>query len=48
MKQKLLYLGRVYETPAIAEVDLTSEGILCTSDTIEKFDYIEDETGWLS
>lgn len=48
MKQKLLVLGRIYAAPAISEVDLTSEGFLCASGTIEKFDFIEDEDGWLS
>lgn len=48
MKQKLLDFGRVYETPVVSEVYLTSEGVICASGTIEKFDYIEDEAGWLS
>lgn len=48
MKQKLLDFGRIYQAPAISEVDMTSEGILCSSGTIEKFDFIEDEGGWLS
>ena len=48
MKQKLFEFRRIYQAPAISEVDLTSEGILCASGTIEKFDFIEDEDGWLS
>ena len=48
MKQKLFEFGSSYQAPAISEVDLTSEGILCASGTIEKFDFIEDEDGWLS
>jgi len=48
MKQKLHDSGRLYETPVVSEVDLTSECILCASGTIEKFDFIEDEAGWLS
>lgn len=48
MKQKLFEFGRIYQAPAISEVDLTSEGILCASGTIEKFGFVEDEEGWLS
>ena len=48
MKKKLIDFGRIYQAPAISEVDLTSEGILCASGIIEKFGFVEDEEGWLS
>lgn len=48
MKKKLIDLQDVYQSPAVTEVDMASEGILCASGSIEKFDFFEDEYGWLS
>ena len=49
MKKKLLDLQDVYQSPAVTEVDMASEGILCASgSTVEIFDWVEDEDGWLS
>ena len=49
MKKKLLDLQDVYQSPAVTEVDMASEGVLCASDsTIEAFDWVEDGEGWLS
>lgn len=47
MKKKLIDLQDVYQSPAVTEVDMASEGILCASGSIEKFDFFEDEEGWL-
>jgi hypothetical protein len=48
MKQKLLDFRSVYQAPEISEVDLTSEGILCASGSIEDYEFVEDVNGWLS
>ena len=48
MKKKLIDLQGVYQSPAVTEVDMASEGILCASGSIEKFEFFEDEEGWLS
>ena len=46
MKQKRNAMQRAYEAPAVAEVNLASECILCTSGTLEQFGWVEDEEGW--
>lgn len=46
MKQKTFESRRAYEAPAVTEVNLTSEGILCLSGGIEKFNFIDDLDGW--
>ena len=49
MKKKLIDFQGVYQSPAVTEVDMASEGILCASDsTIENFGWVEDGDGWLS
>ena len=46
MKQKRNDMQRAYEAPAVAEVNLALEYILCTSGTVEAFDWVEDTDGW--
>ena len=46
MKQLRNDMQMTYEAPAVAEVIMTSENILCASGTLEKFGWIEDEEGW--
>jgi len=47
MKKKLIDFQGVYQSPAVTEVDMASEGILCASgSTIEDFDWVEDGEGW--
>ena len=46
MKQKGNEKQRAYEAPVVAEVNLASECILCTSGTVEAFDWVEDTEGW--
>jgi hypothetical protein len=46
MKQKRNDMQRAYEAPVVAEVNLASECILCTSGTLEQFGWVEDEEGW--
>ena len=48
MKQEFLDFGSIYKSPAISEVDMTSEAILCASGILEDFGIVEDEDGWLS
>ena len=48
MKKKLIDLQGVYQSPEVKEVGMASEGILCASgSTIEEFNWVEDEGGWL-
>ena len=46
MKQKVFECMRAYEAPALTEVNLTSEGILCLSGALETFRWLDDEDGW--
>lgn len=46
MKQKRNDMQRAYEAPAVTEVNLTLECILCTSGILEQFDWVEDNEGW--
>lgn len=47
MKKKLIDFQGVYQSPAVTEVDMASEGILCASgSTIEDFGFIDDKEGW--
>ena len=48
MKKKLIDFQGVYQSPVVTEETISSEGILCASGTIEKFEWVEDEDGWLS
>ena len=48
MKMKIIDLLGVYLSPEVKEVSMASEGILCASgSTIEEFNWVEDEGGWL-
>lgn len=42
--------GHCYQSPAVVEIDVISEGILCESSeggsTAEMFDRVEDVDGW--
>ena len=46
MEFKALETRKMYESPALVEVDVASEGILCESGSIDGFDWIEDQEGW--
>lgn len=50
MKLKKSGSRGTYETPAILEVNVISEGILCESglggSTAERYDRVEDVDGW--
>jgi hypothetical protein len=47
MKMKSIDLQGVYQSPAVMEVDMASEGVLCASgNTVEDFGWVEDEDGW--
>ena len=46
MKQDVLKVNGGYDSPMMTEVDITSEGILCASDSIDVFDWVEDNEGW--
>ena len=51
MKLKPFASRDCYQSPAILEIDVTSEGILCEStgtegSTGEKFDRVDDLDGW--
>ena len=47
MKMKHLNLGGdIYESPAVMEVCLASESILCVSADIEEMGFVEDNYGW--
>ena len=46
MKQLRNDMQMTYEAPAVAEVNMTLECILCLSGTLENFDWVEDEDGW--
>jgi hypothetical protein len=49
MKKKLIDLQGKYQSPVVTEETISSEGILCASgSTIYKFEWVEDEDGWLS
>jgi hypothetical protein len=50
MRLKAFGCMGIYETPAIVEIDVISEGILCESNSdgssAEKYDRVEDLEGW--
>ena len=46
MKTLKFDLPKEYISPEATEEIFTSEGVLCSSGTLEKFDPVEDEDGW--